>query len=1275
MTARPSRRRGRCAVNLAWLGALAVCVLAGTGRGPVRSVAQTVPAAGQAASRDTTGQAALRWQTERPQRAASLLRAERTIYRVIGGEAVTYYYGNVYLDRDTVVVRADSAHVYRERDLTRLFANVRIRHHETRIACDWAEYRRNLGEADLRGNVRVVEALAVASARRGELRDDLLLLRLLEQAVLVTPEYTIQADTLVRDRRQEFGEAFGRVRITDPAGETVITGDHGLFANDGSWAEVDHRPRLWTYEQDKEPVESTARLMRLFRAEDRAVLIDSVQIIQGSQRAFADTAVSYGRDHVELRGSPRLFDGERTRMAGALMDFFYREGSLERVIMRGQARMEDTEPDSLAALYAGLPALDVMEGDSIAVHFRDGEIYRTDVIGQAHSVYVPLDLDDEVAFNEVQGDTLILRFQDRRVREVEVIGNMSGTYHFARLDRLRGPRPALPDSQAASAANDSLRPANGDTTATAAAATADEAATFAGAVRDTLDFAGRAERVDYSGHRLLFDFSGRTINVSRDAQLAYDTMTLQARDVILDTETRELYADGDARLEDGEVIIGRQMGYDFGHRTGAVRQGVTTFDGYYYVGDQVNRYPDGSLKICSGKMTSCDLAEPHYHFWSHRMKIRLGDRVVAAPIVIKIGHVPIFALPFYFKSLKEGRRSGIMFPNFNFGWSSREGRYIRDFGYYWATNDYTDFTFEIDYNERRELAWRVRNQYVKRYAFSGSLEYNDLRGLRADEDLREWQLRWAHDQPKLFDDYRFRSDVEMASRELSRNNLNQDRGRDVISGQLKSNIYLSRNFGFGGASLNASRTEYTNARDDNPETDKAIYTMTLPSLSLSVKQLTLGRQLRSGQQGSFFGNVGRNTYFTQGYSMSQQRNETESTQTKRYTANGNWGLTVRPPRISIFNLNFGASSSWNWTRTDLAGLRYAAADSTWSDIGDVTELSRPSLSFNSGLSTTLYGIFPVRVGPLQAIRHTLRVSGGASYRPQLGSKQTRGSSYSLSASNRFDVKYLSNSGQDTAQTVRKLDGLIDWSLNTSYNPDAQREWSDISSGLTFKPGQSRNLAFKLNNVIDPYLWKITRTQFNYSFGFNGRVDTGYAGLTRQEERSEAYALLGEAVADTLVGDEAAAELSEWDQPASADGSFYGGYFDEFAPAEGGSIGRDETEGGRYIPWNVGGSVSLSHTAGSDRTTARASLSGAARLTHDWEFRYSASFDLEARSTTRQEYRLQRDLHCWRLEFTRIVSPQESLFGFRFYLKAIPEVKLTRGKEDLLGSTGDFGSFF
>jgi hypothetical protein len=467
----------------------------------------------------------------------------------------------------------------------------------------------------------------------------------------------------------------------------------------------------------------------------------------------------------------------------------------------------------------------VLEGDSIAVHFREGEIFRTDVVGDAHSIYVPQDLGDEVAFNEVAATRSSCASRRSGCARSRCAAAWSGTYHFARLDRmgagrargLAGDRPCRtpPPGREPTAGHGRSPVALPDTLDRAGVPRTPCAA----ATSTTLDFTGTPSGSTTPATAVL-RLAGRTIAVSRDARLVYGTMTLRRATWSWTPRTGSSTPTA-IRLEDGEVIVGQQMGYDFGHRTGAVRDGVTTFDGYYYVGDQVNRYPDGSLKICSGRMTSCDHAEPHYHFWGQRMKIRLDDRVVAAPIVLKVGRVPIFALPFYFKSLKEGRRSGILFPNFNFGWSSREGRYIRNFGYYWATNDYTDFTFEIDYNERRELAWRVRNRYVKRYAFNGGIEYNALRGLRAGEELREWQLRWRHDQPKLFDDYRFRGDVEMASRELSRSNLNLDRGRDIISGQLKSNVYLSRSFGFGGGSLNASRTEYTNARDDDPATDKA----------------------------------------------------------------------------------------------------------------------------------------------------------------------------------------------------------------------------------------------------------------------------------------------------------------------------------------------------------------------------------------------------------------------------------------------------------------------
>ena len=143
-------------------------------------------------------------------------------------------------------------------------------------------------------------------------------------------------------------------------------------------------------------------------------------------------------------------------------------------------------------------------------------------------------------------------------------------------------------------------------------------------------------------------------------------MKLTAEHINLDTTDRELYAEGDPLIEDSENIAGYQMGYDFRNRTGAVRRGVTTFDGYYYVGEEISRFPDSTLKICNAKMTSCDLEEPHYHFWADKMKMRMGDKVVGKPIALHIGRVPVFALPLLLQVPQEWSAVRHPFPELRF---------------------------------------------------------------------------------------------------------------------------------------------------------------------------------------------------------------------------------------------------------------------------------------------------------------------------------------------------------------------------------------------------------------------------------------------------------------------------------------------------------------------------------------------------------------------------------------------------------------------------------
>jgi lipopolysaccharide assembly outer membrane protein LptD (OstA) len=1227
----------------------------------------------------------------RAQLPGSRMNADKLIDRVVDGRPVMCLFGNAFIDRDSVTAAADTAYIQRDTEIYDLQGNVRLTRGNSVLTCRRAHYDQRADAGDFAGDVRITEDGITATGAAGSSNGAGRWMSLRGNALLVAPEYTVRGDTITQDRQTETGEAFGHVRIVEPGSTNLVTGGHAFFDRRADAAVVDRSPELTSRDKRGGLLVAESRLMRLFRAEDRVVMVDSVRIRQALGVARADTAVSYGHERLVLTGSPRVKLNRGTVLVGERIEFEYTGDQLRRIILTGTARTTDDSPDSLANLYAGLPREDMLEGDVITIDFEDEEIRRTEVIGNARSVYTPLDVGTEVVTNDVSGDTILVYFREQEVRRVRVLGKAAGKYRFAQVSAW-APRGGSATGDSLVAAADSAVSGGASAVATALGDTAAAPLPAAAAGDSTVavtprangpSFESEAELVDYGGDRVTFELRERSMAIDGHGRLDYGKTKLKARQVRLAMNTRELYAAGEPIAEDDDKVTGQRMGYNFRNRTAVVDSGVTSFDDYYYVGEGIRRFGDQTMKIEGGRMTSCDLDEPHYHFWSRRMKMKPGDKVVAAPIVLKIGNVPIFALPFYFKNLQEGRRSGVLFPTFDFGWSSREGRYIRDLGYYFALSDYLDFLIQGDYNENSDVALRSSTRYVKRYGWTGGLDWSRRDGLDQDKS-RQWQLSWYHNQPALLDDYQFRADVRLASNTLSRNDLAGAGSRDIVSGQFKSSAYISRNWSLVSASLNAGRDGRVNATDTLNTTDNQIYTLTLPSLSFNFRQLALKPALPAGRQGNALGDLLRATYFQQGYTFKQDRRGYEEHDVRTTGASGNWSLRVQPPRLGIFNFGVNATARQSWQRESSSGrswLADGAGGGDWQVLSGLKETTSPAVSFGASLGTTLYGLFPAEVGRLRAIRHTVRMASSWNVSPALGDKQPYSTSLSLSLDQRFDVKYRPG-GADTTATDKKLDGVLDWTLNTSYNPrrPAGQRWSDISSGLTIKPGQSRYLQLKVSNTIDARKLALRDTRFSYGVNFSGRLDLGKVEAVAERKRNAAIERLGlpPAGADST----SAALKNEGTAPGGRDLNGPNGVFsgsdadfaaeaaDDAAGRAGGQGARDLTEGGRYLPFQTSGSLSYSYLNATGDRRASASVSLRANLSRYWEFNYQTSFDLVTGAALRQQYTLGRDLHCWRLEFNRTVSAVDSQFGFRVYLKAIPSLKFTRGREDYMGSLGD-----
>jgi lipopolysaccharide assembly outer membrane protein LptD (OstA) len=1183
------------------------------------------------------------------------------------GRRTTVLEGHVRIARDDVVAESDTAFHYEWRGAYSLHGSV----HVTSDSLELWSRRLHLSETSGLGRavgdvrLRTVDG-ALGSSWRALYQQDENWFALMDGARVIDGALVVSADSIHFDRRDGTMEAFGGVRVVDEETQTVITGEHGSFDRRKGLAVVDSLPELVSRRQGSEITEVQSDWMEFDRAAGRSTAVGRVHFRQGATLAEADTAHFYGETELFLSGSPSV-DRDRRVITGERIRLLYEAKRIRQMDVYGHARLVDATPDTLGLEFRNMPLANTLVGDTLHIYLEHGEVSRTFVNGHAKSVYVPEDQSRTVSVNEVSGRTVDIRFRDGEVYSVGVEHGVVGRYRF--YER--------PTASQDSAATDSLL---------AAAADSSGAAPTDSLNLSLVDFDAHAQEVQYQGNRTDFLVRRGRIHIQGGSQVRHGSLTLDSQDIYFDTNTREILAEGDPILVDNESkIVGNRMGYLFDPKTGAVSDGATRFQDDFYMGEHIRRIDKNTMLVRNGRYTTCDLAEPHYHFAAKRMKLTVGKRVVARQITLKVSDIPLITLPFYYKNLEKGRRSGILFPQVNVGVSSREGRYIRDLGYYWATNDYTDLKFLFDYNERRELTTQIGNRYNMRYGARGDVDFTYTRrfeqnGFQGDE----WRLKAAHSQRELWDVWQASANLDFSSKDLTRNDLGSQATAQLLPTDLRSSASLGRRFGNGAnLSLSFSRTQKVNAENkQDPTSDNTLYTQTLPSLSLSFRTLPLMSPLPGGRRGNPVLGILRDTQFSQSYRGSWNRDGKELTTSDDMAAAGNFGLNYAPPSVGPFKLSSSASfsDSYSYSRDafDAAGDTVMGV---WVDPDEVVKeesKNQLSLSLSNRIGTDIYGFFETRLGALRGMKHKISLGATHSLRPAIREQQTRSESIGLSMKQEFSFKILDRSkaavepvessiepgAEAEEEPTKKLDQVLIWDLSTSYTPEApaDRRWGTLSSRISLKSPVQQIRSIQITQSIDPYSFEFERTQISSGVGFGGSLQLGGKLTKLSEPKNPAIERLPAAV-DSTAGQ---------DGPLDADA-------EEFFEEEGGrdpwanpvalSAGDENA-----LAWSLSSGLTYAQSRlsdGSKSVRSTVSVSGSARLPGSWSLMYSAGFDIETGEFTNQHYSISRELHQWQLEFARSVA-DGSDFSFRLYLRDIPDLEVRRGNRgtaDMLSRLG------
>ncbi len=1178
-----------------------------------------------------------------PTRRDSVFRydAGTTSIREINGETVLEGREGVRIIHGDVTITADRGLHYRGRQLTYFIGNVNIDQDEMHMQGDEGEYRRADDIAILRNHVQIRdrgleidcdEATFHRTTERAWLKGNV---------VVVDSATTLTADSLYYDKANLVSEAFGNVEIIDRKEGIRLTGRHGFYYRETGVGIMDQLPRLTVDPDSKEPTTVDSDTMLFYPDKRMAVAHGRVKILKGGTVTQCDSAVVLDDlQRAELYGNPLAKQGN-VSMQGDKLVMGYDEDQVNQIDIIGKATIKETPKDSLV-----IDRDSWVRGDSMVLYMRENRLDSMSVSGSAESEYYPASV-DRVEANYARGDSMFFTFKNDSLDHVWIIGKADGAYRYVRL---------APNETA-----DSLR-----------------------AARDTsytyIPFVENAERVVYAADTIQYFSKQHDLVLNSKAKVDYRGKTLLGDNITYSADLELLDATGSPVLIEGvDKLYGDRMDYDMDLGTGLVQEGATQFMDGFYDGRRIAKVGDNILKVWDSKYTTCDLKIPHYHFTSNRMKVYLDDKVVSGPIVLYIGETPIIALPFFAQNIRRGRRSGILRPTFEFGVNSNKDRFIRNIGYYWATNDYTDFTFISDFNENRSVRFRIDNRYKLRYAFNGGFNFSWFRDLQ--EYRNEWTFQGRHDQT-LGEKASFNANLRFVSSDRAPKDVSRiDEVADVIDRRIESTASLRKTWSAFGFSASGRRTQLL----DVPDTTTVRVSTTLPSIALSVPAITLywGEKRKAGFE-TIWQKVFDKVRISPGISGNRKVDEKAYEWREVITANASLGATA-PFKLGFLNLTprISASDAYNRTTIDRWSHEVDVDDSTVVIVkgdGPVTESDNVfSWNAGAGATTNFFGTFYPRVGALRGLRHTMTPSVSYTYTPPRASRSAN-QRFNVSLKNVIDLKILSSKQvdegdydpeggssslaeradhkelrrgdvetesdenapksaeeeQEEAEELKKLSGVFIWTLSSSYDPAKvfNQGWSNISSLMNLKV---LGTSLSITQSIDPFDFNILSTRLSTSFQFRGHHPFGSAVATKRE--------LNIVAADTTE----AVGLDVGGEPEA------------------------EEEEDKGLPWNVGLGFSYSKADGFDEPSSTLNLNGGISLTHGWRLSYRTNYDVVDRDFLGEYFSVARNLHCWQISFSRQKLGDEWEFYFKISITSLPELYAEQGSRGLGSGNSTFGS--
>ena len=781
---------------------------------------------------------------------------------------------------------------------------------------------------------------------------------------------------------------------------------------------------------------------------------------------------------------------------------------------------------------------------------------------------------------------------------------------------------------------------------------------------------------------IYYDLKTQIIKLYGNSSIDYGNINLKAHKIMIDWNAQTLDANfmrDSTGLKIGKPIFTEnnqsyetdKITYNFNSKKAIISGIVTQLDDAYMQGEKVKKNELDELYIHDAKYTTCNLADPHFHIATKKLKVIPGKKVISGPFHLKFGNVPT-PLGFIFGMFPQPKEtvSGIIMPSY--GEEKRRGFYLREGGYYFAVNDYFDLRLTGDIYSKGGYGATIATNYKKRYAYNGSLKFNYNKSktgeIESPFESNDFSFSWTHTPSSKGRSSRFSSSVNFQTNSYNQNkNLVQSNFNQSINAQFNSSISYSKTF--KGSPFNIS----TNLRHSQNVQNKKV-NLTLPDLSYNMSRIypfknmgklgktALGKisishrftgkiELTNGSSSSSLNSINvinSSDSFNQQVDFNMQNINTIIDRSKI-------GGKHTIPISTSFNILkfFTVSPSINYNEIwYLKKLNYTYNEVENGIEIDTTNSFSRAWSYNTALSlsTRIYGTVFFKKGKIKAIRHVITPEISLTYSPDFTQKkygyyeniqinnegETRllskyenflygspriGSSASMNfyIGNNLEMKVIDEN--DTISGTKKIKIFENLSFSGNYNFLAD---SFQLSPIRFNTRTSffkRLINVSLSGTMDPYAYKldsISETNQIYQRRINELAIKNNQGLGSLAFINMALGMRFSAK-DFQSPEEEDEKESRFGTRREID--YINSNIAEYVDFN--------------VPWSINASYNLNRRkiGYNDPTiTQTITMSGDISISEKTKISMRSGYDFKNKMLTQTSINATRDLHCWRIRF-------------------------------------------